>query len=448
MACLGDYPQAIVPTASVVPGICLKHRIILGKPTQSDSMTSFRFIHAADLHLGSPFQGLALKDAAIAELFIEASRKAFSTLVDEAVERKVDFFVVAGDVYDGDWKDNKIGLFFNREIARLERAGIPVFLLKGNHDAESVITRTITLPKNVREFPVNKPATFKLEDLKVALHGQGFAERSATENLALAYPERQAGWFNIGVLHTSLTGREPHATYAPCSIDDLRSRGYDYWALGHVHDFEVVAEDPVVIFPGNLQGRSVREKGAKGAVLVTVQDGHITHERIITDSARFAETTVAVEPEDNIAAILQRLENTLEAVADAMEGRPLALRIRLVGKSRFRNEIVARAQDFRDEVQAACHRCHEEIWLEKLDVRLEPAVNGKSIAADMLGIEGLILPGAFPAELLADADARIAEIAARLPGGIGAEDLALGGDAQALLAEARELLLSRAAKAD
>ncbi|MCQ1572923.1 metallophosphoesterase family protein [Neorhizobium galegae] len=410
-------------------------------------MSSFRFIHAADLHLGSPFQGLALKDAAIAELFIEASRRAFSGLVDQAVERRVDFFIVAGDVYDGDWKDNKIGLFFNREVARLERAGIPVFLLKGNHDAESVITKTITLPKNVSEFPVNKPGSFKLDHLKVALHGQGFAERSAVDNLALAYPKPEAGWFNIGVLHTSLTGREPHAPYAPCSVEDLRSRGYDYWALGHVHDFEIVAEDPLVVFPGNLQGRSIREQGAKGAVLVTVEDGRITHERIITDSARFAELVVAVEPDDNIPAILRRIESALEDVVERMEGRPLALRIRLTGKSRFRNEVMARAEDFRDEVQAACHRSHQDIWLEKLEVRLEPETNGARVATDMLGLEGLIPIDGFPAELLADANAKIAEITARLPGGIGAGDLALGDDAEALLAEARDLLLSRAARA-
>ncbi|WP_105419600.1 DNA repair exonuclease [Neorhizobium sp. T25_27] len=409
-------------------------------------MTSFRFIHAADLHLGSPFQGLALKDAAIAELFIEASRTAFSGLVDQAVERKVDFFIVAGDVYDGDWKDNKIGLFFNREVARLERAGIPVFLLKGNHDAESVITKTITLPKNVSEFPVNKPGSFKLDHLKVALHGQGFAERSAVENLSLAYPRPEQGWFNIGVLHTSLTGREPHAPYAPCSVEDLRSRGYDYWALGHVHDFEIVAEDPLVVFPGNLQGRSIREQGAKGAVLVTVEDSRITHERMITDSARFAELVVAVEPDDNIPAILRRTESALEDVVERMEGRPLALRIRLTGRSRFRNEVMARAEDFRDEVQAACHRSHEDIWLEKLEVRLEPATNGTSVATDMLGLEGLIPMGGFAPELLADANAKIAEITARLPGGIGAGDLALGDDAEALLAEARDLLLSRAAR--
>jgi DNA repair exonuclease SbcCD nuclease subunit len=410
-------------------------------------MTAFRFIHAADLHLGSPFQGLALKDASLAELFVEASRKSFSLLVDEAVARKVDFFIVAGDVYDGDWKDNKIGLFFNREIARLERAGIPVFLLKGNHDAESVITRTITLPKNVSEFPTAKPGTFKLDHLKVALHGQGFAERSATENLALAYPKPETGWFNIGVLHTSLTGREPHATYAPCSLEDLRSRGYDYWALGHVHDFEIVSQDPLVVFPGNIQGRSIREQGAKGAVLVTVEDGRVSHERLITDSARFAEVSIDLVAEDDMPAVLRRLEAALDTIVDAMEERPLALRVRLGGRSRFRREILARGADFRDEVQAACHRSHADIWLEKLDLRMETDQEAASDGAGILGLEGLISMDGFSQELADEASLRVAEIAARLPGGLGAEALPLGADLDTLLAEARDLLFARAARA-
>jgi DNA repair exonuclease SbcCD nuclease subunit len=408
-------------------------------------MTSFRFIHAADLHLGSPFQGLALKDAAIADLFIEASRKAFSNLVDQAIERAVDFFIVAGDVYDGDWKDNKIGLFFNREIARLERAGIPVFLLKGNHDAESVITKTITLPKNVSEFPVHKPGSFKLEHLRVALHGQGFAERSASENLSLAYPKPEAGWFNIGVLHTSLTGREPHAPYAPCSIDDLRSRGYDYWALGHVHDFEVVHHDPLIVFPGNLQGRSIREQGAKGAVLVSVEDGRITHERVITDGARFAQLAVDLDPDDAPSVILRKVEASLGAIADSMEERPLALRIRLEGQSHFRSEIMSRRGDIRDEVQAACHRAHADIWLEKLELHLEPLKDTASAPA-ALGLDGLLPTDGFPEEVLAEAEARISEIVSRLPGGIGAGDLPLGEDAASLLAEARDLLYARASR--
>ena len=408
-------------------------------------MSSFSFIHAADLHLGSPFQGLAMKDAAVAEMFMEASRRAFTALVNQAIDRNVDFLLIAGDVYDGDWKDNKIGLFFNRELARLDRAGIPVFLLKGNHDAESVITKTITLPQNVREFPVNKPGTFTLNRLKVALHGQGFAERSATENLARGYPPPQPGWFNIGVLHTSLTGREPHAPYAPCSVEDLRSRGYDYWALGHVHDYEVVSDNPPIIFPGNLQGRSIREQGAKGAVLVSVEDGTVTHERMITDSARFAQKSVLVEAEDDLTAILRRIEAALENIADEMEGRPLALRIRLTGRSSYRRDLLARAQDFRDEAQAACHRCHEDVWLEKVEVRVQDAGGAGSVGGQQsLGLDGLLALETLPVELLAEAQARIAEIAARLPGGLGAQDVALGGDAETLLAEARDYLLARA----
>ena len=164
---------------------------------------NFTFLHAADLHLGSPLVGLSLKDADVAKRFSFASREAFSDLVTQAIELKVAFIVIAGDVYDGEWKDTSIGLFFNREMGRLDRAGIPVFLLKGNHDAESVVTKAISLPDNVRHFPSNKAKTFKIEELKVAVHGRSFPDRAVTENYALTYPDPDDGWFNVGVLHTS-----------------------------------------------------------------------------------------------------------------------------------------------------------------------------------------------------------------------------------------------------
>ncbi|MBB6483404.1 DNA repair exonuclease [Rhizobium lusitanum] len=406
-------------------------------------MSSFSFIHAADLHLGSPFQGLALKDAAVAAVFVEASRKAFSTLVGLAIEKHVDFFVIAGDVYDGDWKDNKIGLFFNREMARLERAGIPVYLLRGNHDAASVITKTITLPANVHEFPTGKPGSVKLDALQVALHGQGFAERSANDNLAISYPPPVAGWFNIGILHTSLTGREPHAPYAPCSIDDLRSRGYDYWALGHVHDYEVVAKDPLVVFPGNLQGRNIRERGAKGAVLVTVEDGSIEHERLIVDEARFAQVDVDVGPDDDQAAILRHVEQAVQLIADDMEGRMTALRVRLSGITPLQGAIAANRQQWRDEVEAACHRVHEDIWLEKLELRLEPPPTSQVVAEGALDLQQLLAENAGDADIAAEANRLVDEIAVRLPGGLGATAMPLDDSVEALIGEARQLLLSR-----
>ncbi|WFU03100.1 DNA repair exonuclease [Rhizobium sp. CB3171] len=411
-------------------------------------MPSFSFIHAADLHLGSPFQGLALKDAAIAAVFVEASRKAFSTLVGLAIEKAVDFFLIAGDVYDGDWKDNKIGLFFNREMARLERAGIRVYLLRGNHDAASVITKTITLPANVHEFPTNKPGSVRLDGLQVALHGQGFAERSANDNLALAYPAPVSGWFNIGILHTSLTGREPHAPYAPCSVDDLRSRGYDYWALGHVHDYEVVANDPLVVFPGNLQGRSIRERGAKGAVLVTVEEGRVSHERLIVDEARFAQADIAVDPEDDQAAILCRVEQAVQSLAGDMAGRMTALRVRLSGITPLQGAIAANRQQWRDEVEAACHRVHEDIWLEKLELRLEPPVASAVEANGTLDLGQLLAEHAGDADIVAEAERLVGEIAMRLPSGLGAAELPLDDTIEMLIEEARQLLLARGQGAD
>ena len=131
-------------------------------------MTAFSFIHAADLHLGSPLAGLAARDADLARRLASASRQAFEDLVSQASERSVAFVVVAGDVYDGDWADTTIGLFFARQVARLDRAGIPTILVRGNHDAESVITRSITLPASVHFFPTARAGTLRLDALRVA----------------------------------------------------------------------------------------------------------------------------------------------------------------------------------------------------------------------------------------------------------------------------------------
>src|SRR5262249_39978541 len=153
--------------------------------------------------------------------------------------------------------------------------GIAVFLLHGNHDAESQITRRLTLPGNVSVFSARKAQTFRLQHLSVALHGQSFRQRDITDNLVTSYPPPISGCFNIGVLHTGLGGMQGHANYAPCAIEELINKGYDYWALAHVHQAAVLHERPHVVFCGNLQGRHIRESGPKGASLVVVEDGQV-----------------------------------------------------------------------------------------------------------------------------------------------------------------------------
>lgn len=407
-------------------------------------MTSFRFIHAADLHLGSPLSGLALKDRQIAERFAAAGRDAFTALIDSAIESSVDFMVIAGDVYDGAWRDNSVGLFFNREIARLSRAAIPVYFLRGNHDAESIVTRTIAMPEGVHEFSTRQPETFTIDALKVALHGQGFADRVANDNLVLSYPPAVAGHFNIGVLHTSLSGRPPHAVYAPCTPADLASRGYDYWALGHVHAFEEVSADPLTLYPGNLQGRNIRETGDKGAVLVTVEDGRPRYERIILDRARFEAISVTIEPDMKESDILQAVETALAALSDAANERPVALRLTLEGVHADAHRMIAAHGEWHDDLQAACQRVHADLWLEKVVIALVAPANSRQLSADNdLDIEAMIDALAGDEAIEAEIEGLIDEIAVKLPGGVSAREDAFSDAHTELLAEARAILSAR-----
>lgn len=160
-------------------------------------MKSFRFIHTGDIHLDSPLKGLSGQRGAAAERIRTATRVALDNLVSQAIEDQVAFVIIAGDLYDGDWRDYQTGLFFVKQMGRFAQAGIPVFLLYGNHDAESQITRRLTLPANVKVFSARRPETFRLENCDVALHGQSFRQREITETLVIGYPSPIAGCFNI-----------------------------------------------------------------------------------------------------------------------------------------------------------------------------------------------------------------------------------------------------------
>ena len=191
----------------------------------------FKFLHAADIHLDSPLRGLQRYEGAPVEEIRQASRRALENLVQLAIDQSVAFVLIAGDLYDGDWKDHRTGLYFVSQMVRLRAAGIPVIAIAGNHDAANKMTRTLPLPENVHVLDHRRPETFLLEQPGVAIHGQSFATPTVLEDLSAAYPPAVGGMLNIGLLHTCATGREGHQPYAPCTIPGLISKHYDYWAL-------------------------------------------------------------------------------------------------------------------------------------------------------------------------------------------------------------------------
>jgi exonuclease SbcD len=296
-----------------------------------------RLVHAADLHLDSPLRGLArLGQSALADELRAASRRACENLVELVVSVGADAVVLAGDVYDGDWRDYQTGAFFARQMSRLCDEHIPVFMIAGNHDAASEISRSLRLPDNVTVLRTDAAQTVVDEGRGLAVHGQGFATRAVTENLVLQYPDRLPGLVNVGLLHSSVDGDPGHDVYAPCRPVDLEACRYEYFALGHIHTRRTVCDGEYVAgFSGNLQGRHPRETGAKGALVVNVEPGARAsvdfHE---LDVARWEKIRVDVSDSADLDGVLDAVSDRLAAAASGADGRVLVAQVTLMGTSR------------------------------------------------------------------------------------------------------------------
>ncbi len=330
-----------------------------------------KFVHAADLHIDSPMRGLDRYEGAPALRLRAATRRALENLVALCIEEEAAFLLLAGDVFDGSWKDFSTGLFFASQMARLGDAKIPVVIVRGNHDAASAITKSLPLPANVRELSAKKPETFEIPSAGTCIHGQSFPQRATTEDLAARYPDAVSGAFNIGLLHTCLDGREGHERYAPTSLETMRSKGYAYWALGHVHAREVLAQDPWIVFPGNLQGRHARETGAKGASLVTVEDGIVKSvEHRALDVVRWELVVVDVSKATDVLDVVERAKGALETCAAACQERLLAARLVIQGASRASGAMRRDAEHFTAQLRAAASDgLGDGVWLEKVMIQ-------------------------------------------------------------------------------
>lgn len=339
-------------------------------------MASFRFLHCADLHLDSPLRGLEADADAPVDKIRSATRQALANLTDFVLDERLDFVVAAGDLYDGDWQDWRTGRFLLEQIRRLNDANIPFIAIRGNHDAASVITNNLRMPGvNTRLLDHRRPETVRLPDLQVAIHGQSFATRAVTENLARNYPPPVAGWFNIGLLHSSVGERALHDNYAPCSVEQLRAHDYDYWALGHVHERQILSVDPWIVFPGNLQGRHINETGAKGATVVTVAHGRVVdvaHRSF--DTVRWSRIPVALPQDADEDKAFALLQAAIATAVEQAEGRLLAARISLSGSCAAHEALVRDLDAAREKIraEALAVAASEVFWPEAVEIATTP----------------------------------------------------------------------------
>jgi len=328
-----------------------------------------RILHTADIHLDSPLRSLALRDEGLRAQVAAATRGALTRLVDTALSESVDAVLISGDLFDGRERSARTAAFLLAELDRLRAAGIKVFYIKGNHDAENPVTGMLDLPDNVHLFGARGGKVDLAEG--VWIHGVGFEQRHVPESLLPRFPDPVPGAVNIAMLHTSLAGAPGHDNYAPCRVSELAGMGFDYWALGHVHKREVHATDPWIVMPGCPQGRDIGEAGAKSATLLTIEDGRITLTDVPTALVEFAQTALDISETDSDDALRAALRAHLDAVRAGLDAPTGVLRVTLTGTPPRYWQIL-RDRDVWQETVVELGKIVGDLWIDRLVLDLSP----------------------------------------------------------------------------
>lgn len=307
-----------------------------------------RFIHTADLHLGSSFSGLSQKNNSIAEYLSKATYSAFEEIIKKSIEENIDFLLISGDVFDSEEKNLQAILFFIRCIEKLSQYGIHTYISPGNHDPFPSWESVITLAGDNPPFTLFSPD--KVETIKIAkedeiiaiLQGMGFSRRTVRENPSKKFPIRDD--FSvpiIGVLHCTIGSPSDHENYAPCTVNDLVSRKYDLWTLGHIHaKQEVKTENTPIIYSGNPQGRSWKEIGPKSCTLITIETtGEISWRYLETDSIRWEKRSINIEGIELETELTDAIDHEIDALNKNYPEKSFIISVTLTGSGPFHHKL-------------------------------------------------------------------------------------------------------------
>ncbi len=356
-------------------------------------MLGFSFIHAADLHLDSPFVGITACGE-IARTLRGSTFAAFDMLVATCIERHVAFLLLAGDVYDSRDRSLRAQLALRDGLAKLAAAGIHTYMVHGNHDPLQSRLAALEWPPEVHVFGADKVQSLAVNAggrILATIHGISYGRAEEQRNLAAMFSQLARGeGVNIGLLHCNAGSNTGHAPYAPCDLRDLRDADMDYWALGHVHEHRILEQTPLVIYPGNIQGRSIRETGARGCCLVEVSgEGDLRPEFIRLDRVCWDHGTVSITGVESVDQLLQEMNAKVGMILERAGDRPVVCRLRVEGRGDLFQEL-AHSQGVRTILETVRENwdTHDPfVWVQSLEIRCCPDIDldQRQEANDLLG---------------------------------------------------------------
>ena len=414
-------------------------------------MPLIKFVHAADLHLDSPFKQIGSEALPhVADALVQATFKAYERIIDLCIDQRVDALLVAGDVYDGADRSLRAQRAFISGLERLDEAGIRSFVCHGNHDPLDGWEANLDYPPGCHRFGIEwESVPVFLEDPERAVvTGISYPTREVRENLAAGL-RAAPGPFQIGLLHANVGGNPAHDSYAPCSVDDLSRSGIDYWALGHVHTREVLRDaSPTVIYPGNPQGRHPNERGARGVYVVEVGDDRSVHPQFHpVDVVRWEQLDLDISELRSEQDLLDELPRRVAELLQAADGRSLVFRVDLRGRGPL-HAFLRRSgllQDLREQVVNAAFESRDPFaWCERIADNTAPEIDrrARSEGADFVA-ELLRLSSAAQAdpEQLAELEPELEPLYGNQRFRFMDEKAPQGGDLAALLQEAEAIAL-------
>lgn len=293
-----------------------------------------KFIHAADLHLDSPFKGMEMSvPTSIWERMKQSTFRSFERIIDKAIQERVDFVLLAGDLYDADTRSLRAQVFVREQMKRLAQYDISVYIIHGNHDHLGGSWAAIEFPDNVHIFTepyVEEKSFYKDGELLASIYGFSYLQQAVTDNMTAQYTKMSDAPFHIGMLHGSVEGDAEHNRYAPFQIRELKEKEFHYWALGHIHKREILVENPPIIYPGNIQGRHRKEAGEKGAYLVEMTEQETRCSFFHTADVIWEEIELSIEGLDTVDDFMKAASEVLQKQRKVEEG--IFLTVSLTGQ--------------------------------------------------------------------------------------------------------------------
>ncbi|CAM2956775.1 DNA repair exonuclease [Paenibacillus sediminis] len=348
-------------------------------------MQPFRFIHAADLHLDSLFIGLSGVTDQVRAHLRESTFAALENLVQLGVEEKVDFIVLSGDIYDAGQSSLRAQLRFQEAMQQLEHHGIPVYMIHGNHDPLDSPKANLRVPSNVHVFGPEVEKVIACHrgtgEPVAVVGGVSYRTSSITDNLALSFTRDSASnLFHIAILHANVDGNNEHDSYAPCTRNDLFRSGFDYWALGHIHKRQVLSVSPAIVYPGNIQGRHIKETGPKGCYVVDVNEESkcsLTFHELA--NVRWYEEELSIDGMQTEEDLKLNIEELLDVIREKSARKMSLVRIHITGRGILHHKLEAGyvLEDLLQEIRRreALHPVHQLVWIEKIKVATSAEVD-------------------------------------------------------------------------